>query len=358
MIVANFVNGTSVSVAQTSPVVDPATGKEFGRAVVSRAAEVDAAVQAAADAFPAWSRTTPEERAKVLTRIGEGLAARMDEIATVITREAGMPKWLSTLVQAGLPINSFNTAAQLAESYEYESQLGNSLVVREPVGVVGAITPWNYPLHQIAAKVAYAIAAGCTVVLKPSEVAPLDAFILAEVIHDAGLPAGVFNLVMGRGSVLGELLSRSAEVDAVSFTGSVAVGRGVAQNCAARLAKVQLEMGGKNPLVVLEDADLALAVESTLQGAFGSTGQRCTATSRAVVVESVADEFVRRLTERTAQLKVGDGSKPGTNVGPSVDESQFNTVLRYLEIGQKEGARLVIGGKRLQGGDYDRGYFV
>ena len=163
-------------------VYDSTNGEVIGSIPAGTAADVDAAVAAARAAFPAWSTTTPEERAKVLTRVGEGLAARVDEIATVITREAGMPKWLSTIVQAGLPINSFNTAASLAESYQYESELGNSLVVKEPVGVVGAITPWNYPLHQIAAKVAYALGAGCTVVLKPSEVAPLDAFILAEVI--------------------------------------------------------------------------------------------------------------------------------------------------------------------------------
>ena len=187
-------------------VYDSTNGEVIGSIPAGTAADVDAAVAAARAAFPAWSTTTPEERAKVLTRVGEGLAARVDEIATVITREAGMPKWLSTIVQAGLPINSFNMAASLAESYQYESELGNSLVVKEPVGVVGAITPWNYPLHQIAAKVAYALGAGCTVVLKPSEVAPLDAFILAEVIEDAGLPAGVFNLVTGTGPGVGEAM--------------------------------------------------------------------------------------------------------------------------------------------------------
>src|SRR5918996_2596592 len=183
----------------TIDVFDSTNGEVIATIPSGCAADVDRAVAAARAAFPTWSSTTPEERSKALTRVGEGLAARVDEIATVITREAGMPKWLSLMIQAGLPINSFNTAAQVAESYEYESRVGNSLVVSEPVGVVGCITPWNYPLHQISAKVAYAIAAGCTVVLKPSEVAPLDAFILAEVIHDAGLPAGVFNLVTGTG---------------------------------------------------------------------------------------------------------------------------------------------------------------
>ncbi|MDD9370766.1 MAG: aldehyde dehydrogenase family protein, partial [Acidimicrobiales bacterium] len=200
----------------TIEVFDSTNGEVIATIPSGTAGDVDKAVKAAQAAFPAWSTTTPEERAKALTRIGEGLAARMDEIATVITREAGMPKWLSGIVQAGLPINSFNTAASLAESYEYESTVGNSLVVKEPVGVVGAITPWNYPLHQIAAKVAYAIGAGCTVVLKPSEVAPVDAFILAEVVNDAGLPAGVFNLVTGTGQDVGEASAAHPGVDMVS----------------------------------------------------------------------------------------------------------------------------------------------
>ena len=203
---------------------DSTNGEVLAAVPDGTAEDVDRAATAAAEAFESWSRTTPEERAKFCTRIAEGLQARVDEIATVVTREAGMPKWLSQIVQAGLPINSFNTAAATAESFPYEEQIGNSLVVREPVGVVGAITPWNYPLHQIAAKVAYAMAAGCTVVLKPSEVAPLDAYILAEVIDDAGLPAGVFNLVSGTGQVVGNAISSHPLIDMVSFTGSTRAG--------------------------------------------------------------------------------------------------------------------------------------
>ena len=185
-----YIDGAWVPSQGTSTldVFDSTNGEVIGHIPDGNAADVDAAVKAAAAAFPAWAKTSAEERAKYCTRIAEGLGARMDEIATVVTREAGMPKWLSLMIQAGLPINSFNTAAQIAESYEYETTVGNSLVVREPIGVVGCITPWNYPLHQIAAKVAYAMAAGCTVVLKPSEIAPLDAFILAEVIDEVGLP--------------------------------------------------------------------------------------------------------------------------------------------------------------------------
>src|SRR3954453_18610898 len=192
-----YIDGAWVPSAgtKTIDVFDSTDGSVIGSIPEGTAADVDAAAKAALAAFDAWSQTSPEERGKYMTRIGEGLAARMDEIATIVTREAGMPKWLSQIVQAGLPINSFNTAGALAESYSYEETVGNSLVVKEPVGVVGCITPWNYPLHQIAAKVAYAMAPGCTVGLKPSEIAPLDAYILTEVINDVGLPAGVFNLV-------------------------------------------------------------------------------------------------------------------------------------------------------------------
>ena len=190
-------------------VFDSTDGSVIGKIPEGTAEDVDKAAKAARAAFDAWSQTSPEERGKFCTRIGEGLAARMDEIATIVTREAGMPKWLSLIVQAGLPINSFASAAAQAEGYQYEREVGNSLVVREPVGVVGCITPWNYPLHQIAAKVAFAMAAGCTVVLKPSEIAPLDAYVLAEVINDVGLPPGVFNLVTGTGPAVGEAIATS-----------------------------------------------------------------------------------------------------------------------------------------------------
>ena len=239
----------------TIDVFDSSNGEVFGRIPEGTADDVDKAAKAAHAAFPEWAAKTPEERAKFCTRISEGLGARMDEIATVVTREAGMPKWLSLIVQAGLPIASFATAAQVAESYEYETTVGNSLVVKEPVGVVGCITPWNYPLHQIAAKVAYALAAGCTVVLKPSEVAPLDAFILAEVVADAGVPAGVFNLVSGTGAEVGEAISRHPLIDMVSFTGSTRAGKAVAAAASENLKRVALELGGKSANILLDDLD-------------------------------------------------------------------------------------------------------
>src|SRR3954453_8628588 len=232
-----YIDGAWVPATGTKSidVYDSTDGSVIGSIPEGTADDVDKAAKAARAAFDAWSQTSPEERGKFCTRIGEGLAARMDEIATVVTREAGMPKWLSQMVQAGLPINSFNTAAALADSYQYEETVGNSLVVREPVGVVGCITPWNYPLHQIAAKVAYAMAAGCTVVLKPSEIAPLDAYILAEVINDVGLPAGVFNLVSGTGAEVGAAISKHPDIDMVSFTGSTRAGKLIAEAAAGTL---------------------------------------------------------------------------------------------------------------------------
>ena len=213
----------------TLDVIDSVTEEVMATIPAGTADDVDRAVAAAKAAFPAWSATSPEERAKYISRIGDALGARTDEIATTISKETGMAKWLSQLVQVGLPINSFKQAAATAESYQFEEQVGNSLVVREPIGVVGCITPWNYPLHQIAAKVAFAMAAGCTVVLKPSEVAPVDAFLLAEIVHEVGLPAGVFNLVSGLGPEVGEAIASHPDVDMVSFTGSTRAGKRVAQ---------------------------------------------------------------------------------------------------------------------------------
>jgi aldehyde dehydrogenase (NAD+) len=345
----------------TIDVFDSTNGEVIAQIPSGNAADVDRAVQAARAAFDSWSRTTPEERAKVLTRIGEGLAARMDEIATVITREAGMPKWLSTLVQAGLPINSFNTAAQLAESYEYESQLGNSLVVREPVGVVGAITPWNYPLHQIAAKVAYAIAAGCTVVLKPSEVAPVDAFILAEVVDDAGLPAGVFNLVTGTGPEVGEAIAAHPGVDMVSFTGSTRAGKRVAEVASQTLKRVALELGGKSANVLLDDLDDAgfeRAVRDGVGKAYLNSGQTCTALTRMLVpADRMADAERIAADEVATKFQPTDPFADGAMLGPLSSQAQVERVTGYIQKGIDEGAKLVTGGPDRPEG-LEQGYFV
>ncbi|MET0143626.1 MAG: aldehyde dehydrogenase family protein, partial [Ilumatobacteraceae bacterium] len=243
--------------SETIDVVDSATEDVMASIPAGTATDVDRAVAAARAAFEPWAATPVEERAKYLSRIGDALAARTDEVATAISKETGMAKWLSKIIQVGLPINSFKQAAAVAESFQFEEQVGNSLVVREPIGVVGCITPWNYPLHQIAAKVAYAMAAGCTVVVKPSEVAPIDAFVLAEAIHEVGLPAGVFNLVSGLGPVVGEAMAEHPDVDMVSFTGSTRAGKRVAQLGAESIKKIALELGGKSANVLLDDLDTA-----------------------------------------------------------------------------------------------------
>jgi aldehyde dehydrogenase (NAD+) len=345
----------------TIDVHDSTNGEVIAQVPAGTADDVNAAAKAAHAAFESWSQTTPEERAKYCTRIAEGLGGRTDEIATVVTREAGMPKWLSVMIQAGLPINSFNTAAQLAENYEYETQLGNSIIRREPVGVVGAITPWNYPLHQVAAKVAYAIAAGCTVVLKPSEVAPLDAFILAEVIHDAGLPAGVFNLVTGTGPVVGEAIALHPQIDMVSFTGSTRAGKRVAELAAQSLKRVALELGGKSANVLLDDLDdeaFEAAVRDGVFKCYLNQGQTCTALTRMLVPASrVADAERIAADEVAANFQPSDPFADGARLGPLSSEAQVERVTGYIQKGIDEGAKLVTGGPERPDG-FEQGYYV
>jgi aldehyde dehydrogenase (NAD+) len=345
----------------TIDVFDSTNGEVIARIPEGTAGDVDAAVTAARAAFDTWSQTTPEERAKACTRIAEGLGARMDEIATVVTREAGMPKSLSLIIQAGLPINSFSTAAQLAESYAYEETVGNSLVVKEPVGVIGAITPWNYPLHQIAAKVAFAIAAGCTVVLKPSEVAPLDALILAEIINDAGLPAGVFNLVTGTGPQVGEAIAAHPGVDMVSFTGSTRAGRRVAEVASQTLKRVALELGGKSANVLLDDLDDEAFEKAVRDGVFKcyiNQGQTCTALTRMLVpTDRVADAERIAADEVESNYQPGDPFAEGTKLGPLSSQAQVDRVTGYIQKGLDEGAKLVTGGPERPEG-LEQGYYV
>jgi aldehyde dehydrogenase (NAD+) len=360
-----YIDGAWVPSAGTGSidVYDSTNGETIASIPAGTAADVDKAVAAARKAFATWSLTAPEERSKVLTRIAEGLGARVDEIATVVTREAGMPKWLSQIIQAGLPINSFNTAAQLAETYQYEETLGSSLVVKEPVGVVGAITPWNYPLHQIAAKVAYAIGAGCTVVLKPSEVAPIDAFILAEVINDAGLPAGVFNLVTGTGPDVGEAIAAHPGVDMVSFTGSTRAGKRVAEVASQTLKRVALELGGKSANVLLPDLDdeaFEKAVRDGVGKAYLNSGQTCTALTRMLVpTDRLADAERFAADEVATKFQPSDPFADGAMLGPLSSQAQVERVTSYIQKGIDEGAKLVVGGpERPQGEGLGSGYYV
>ncbi len=328
----------------TISVVNSTTEQTMGTIPDGTAADVDRAVAAAKRAFPAWANTAVDERAKYCSRIAEGIGARMDEIATLVSEEVGMVKPLSLLVQAGLPYNSFNVIASLVDDFPFEEEVGNSLVVREPVGVVGCITPWNYPLHQIAAKVAFALAAGCTVVLKPSEVAPLNAFVLGEIIHDVGLPAGVFNLVSGVGPVVGEAIANHRDVDMVSFTGSTRAGRRVGELCMQRVAKVALELGGKSANVILPDADLEKAVKDGVFKAFLNSGQTCSALTRMLVPRDRLPE-VEEIAGRAADaMTPGDPFAEGSKLGPLVSRTQWERVQGYIQKGLDEGATLVTGG--------------
>ncbi|MBA2283678.1 MAG: aldehyde dehydrogenase family protein [Actinomycetota bacterium] len=343
-------------------VFDSTDGSVIGTIPSGNADDVDRAAQAARAAFDNWAATSPEERGKFCSRIAEGLGARMDEIATIVTREAGMPKWLSQIVQAGLPINSFNTAAALAESFAYETQVGNSLVVKEPVGVVGCITPWNYPLHQIAAKVAYAMAAGCTVVLKPSEVAPLDAYVLAEVIHDTGLPAGVFNLVTGTGAEVGEAIAAHPDIDMVSFTGSTRAGKRVAEVASQSLKRVALELGGKSANILLDDLDdegFDKAVRDGVGKCYLNSGQTCTALTRMLVPRDRLADAERIAADEVAnKFQPSDPFADFVMLGPLSSKAQVDRVNSYIQKGIDEGAKLVTGGTSKPEGVNPDGYFV
>ena len=348
----NFVNGEWVAAHAAAPNINPSNVADVvGEYARADEAQVRVAIAAARKASAAWSRGPLQARADMLDRIGNEILARKEELGTLLAREEGKtkPEAVGEATRAGYLFKFFaGEVVRLAGEVIPSVRPGIKVeITREPVGVVGVITPWNFPIAIPAWKIAPALAYGNCVVFKPADLVPGCAWALAEIIARAGVPAGVFNLVMGRGSVVGEVLSNSPEIDAVSFTGSVATGRRVAQNCAARLAKVQLEMGGKNPQVVLDDADLDTAVNVSLQSAFFSTGQRCTASSRLIVTQGIHDRFVEALTKRMKALKVDDALTDGTDIGPVVDQSQLEQDLRYIEIGKKEGARLFHGGNRL-----------
>ena len=341
----------------TIEVVNSTTEEVMATIPEGTASDVDKAARAAADAFEEWSAVPPQERGKVLSRVQEALAARTDEIGRLVAQEVGMPFTLSTLVQAGLPVMDFANAVAAIDQVAWEEELGTSLVVREPAGVVGAITPWNYPLHQVAAKVAAAMAAGCTVVLKPSEVAPLTAFVLAEVMAEVGVPAGVFNLVTGVGPVVGEAIASHPLVDMVSFTGSTRAGKRVMQLAAGSIKRVALELGGKSANVILDDADLDKAVPAGVAAAYLNSGQTCSALTRMLVPRDRLGDVEERAVAAAEGFTPGDPFEPTTRLGPLVSAAQRERVRGYIAAGQDEGARLVTGGAEAPPG-LDRGYFV
>jgi aldehyde dehydrogenase (NAD+) len=344
---------------ETIDVIDSTTEEVVGTAPLGTEADVDRAVQAARAGFEVWSQSTIEQRQDALRAISAGLQERADEIAALVAREVGMPLGLSRMIQAGLPIMDVASMVNLLDDVELEERVGNSLVVKEPVGVVGCITPWNYPLHQICAKVAPAIAAGCSVVVKPSEVTPLNAYILAEVIDAAGvLPAGVFNLVPGTGPVVGQAIVCHPGVDMVSFTGSTRAGKLVSNSACETVKRVALELGGKSPYVILPDtSDMQQAVINGVQKCYLNSGQTCSALTRMLVPRERLPE-VEAIAQAVAEAtKIGDPFEETSNLGPLVSDVQRDRVRGYIQKGVDEGAKLVAGGADAPE-ELPKGYFV
>ncbi len=348
-------------VAPTGPgtidVIDSTTEQVIGRIPEGTAEDVDRAVQAARAGFEAWRQVPVETRVDACTAISAALAERADEIAALVAAEVGMPLALARTIQAGLPAMDFGSQAQVASEVVWEEQIGNSLVVREPIGVVGCITPWNYPLHQICAKVAPALTAGCALVVKPSEVTPLTSFILAEIIDSLDLPAGVFNLVTGFGPVVGEAIAAQDGVDMVSFTGSTRAGRRVSEVASQSVKRVALELGGKSANVILDDADMATAVATGVGNCYLNSGQTCSAHTRMLVPREKLAEAEQVAAAAAEKATPGDPFEDGTRLGPLVSEAQQERVRGFIEKGQEEGAKLVAGGAEPPEG-LETGYFV
>jgi aldehyde dehydrogenase (NAD+) len=354
-----YVNGEWIEPVgkDTLDVINSTTEEVMGRVPEGTAEDINRAVAAARAAFDSWSATSAADRAGYLKAIAAGLAARQNEIAAIIANEVGMPLPLATMIQAGMPAMVMGSYAKLLDGYAFEEQIGNSVVVKEPVGVIGCITPWNYPLHQVVAKVGPALAAGCTVVLKPSEVAPLTAFILAEIIDEAKLPAGVFNLVTGLGAVAGEALASHPEVDMISFTGSTRAGKRVSELASQTVKRVALELGGKSANIILDDADLEKAVRGGVSNCYLNSGQTCSAHTRMLVPKDRHDDAVRIAKEAAESFTVGDPREGKAKLGPLVSEVQRDRVRSYIKKGIDEGATLVTGGAEAPEG-FEKGYFV
>ena len=361
----NFIGGKWIESSSSKTVnnINPANSDDIiGLNRQATREEARAAVEAAAEAFHGWKSTPAPARGKIIARAARLMEEAKEELATILTHEEG--KTISE--SRGELQRSINVAEFCAgESRRMNgetifSELPSNFVytIKQPLGVVACVTPWNFPVAIPTWKIAPALVAGNAVVFKPATLTPGTAVRIVEIFEAAGIPPGVLNLILGSGSEAGDEIIGHPAVKAVSFTGSNGVGIRLYEQVSRRGGKCQCEMGGKNPVVILEDCDMELAVENTAQGAFGSSGQRCTATSRAVVVNKIADEFVERVAKRAESMRIGDGMDPQTEMGPSVDESQFNTVLEYLNIGREDGATLVCGGERATGNGLDKGYFV
>lgn len=355
---SHYINGQWVKAqsSQVFEVVESATEQVMATVPAGTQAEAEQAVLAARAAFEGWSALSAEERAVYLDKISAGLKARMDEMGTAIAREVGMPIKLAKAVQVGGPIWNWANFAKVTRNFEWEHKVGNSLVVREPIGVVGCITPWNFPLNQITLKVAAAMGAGCTVVLKPSEVAPVNAMILAEIIHEAGVPAGVFNLVNGEGPVVGEVLATHPEVDMVSFTGSTRAGKRVAELASQSVKRVALELGGKSASVILPDADLEAAVKGTVSACLLNSGQTCSAHTRMLLPEAMYEQAKPLIAAAFAKFTLGPSLEETSKLGPLVSAVQRDRVKAFIKQGLAEGAEVIAGGDVDAG--FDKGFYV
>lgn len=354
-----FINGKWVESVGGTPldVINPATEEAFATITLGTAADVDAAAKAARAAFAEWSQSTVEQRLGVIKNIIGGLKARADEMALAISNEMGAPMGFAKTAQLGSGLGHFANIIGILENYQFEEVRGTTRIVKEPAGVCGFITPWNWPLNQIACKVAPALAAGCTIVLKPSEIAPISAYILAEIIAESGLPAGVFNMVNGDGPTVGAAIAAHPEIDVVSFTGSTRAGREVAKAAADGIKRVTQELGGKSANIILEDADFTKAVSGGVLGCFGNSGQSCNAPTRMLVPQSRMAEAIEIAKAVAAKAKPGDPLDENTRLGPVVSAMQFDKINKLIQQGIDEGAELIVGGPGRPEG-LDKGYYI
>ncbi|MBP7342077.1 MAG: aldehyde dehydrogenase family protein [Syntrophaceae bacterium] len=354
-----YINGQWVSPAGNDKVavINPCTEEAIASVPLGNEQDVDRAVKAARQAFPSWSKTAVGDRVKLIAKLAEAIAARQNEIGDTISREMGMPSAWSRMIQVGLPVATLNSFVPILENYEFSYAMGRTEIVKEPIGVCGFITPWNYPLHQLVGKVAPALAAGCTMVAKPSQLAPLNAYLLTEIMQEVGVPPGVFNLVAGAGSKVGYALSSHPDVDMVSLTGSTKSGVAVAQAAAATIKRVTLELGGKSANVLLEDADIATAVMKGVYNCFLNSGQTCIALSRMIVPAHKQKEIVEMAKAFVESMVMGDAFTDGVYLGPMVDDVQRQSVREYIRTGMSEGATLVTGGPEPPE-NLPKGYYV
>ncbi len=341
----------------TMEVINPATEEPFSSISLGNADDVDSAVSAARQAFPAWSRSSREQRLEILDRIVGGVRERAEDLAQAVSREMGAPIKLARKAHVPTAIGHFSTARRILADYEFDEQRGTSLVTREPIGVCGLITPWNWPLNQTSCKIAPALAAGCTILIKPSEMSPLSAHVLTEIIADSGVPAGVFNLVQGDGPTVGTAIASHPDIDLVSFTGSTRAGRDVAHRAADSIKRVTQELGGKSPNIILDDADFARAVAGGVTGCFNNSGQSCNGPTRMLVPESRMDEAIDIARDVAEKTVAGDPADENVRLGPVVSRTQFDRVQDRIQQGIDEGAELVAGGPGKPAG-LETGYFV